>query len=31
MVVIQGKVAVDQNIGMGAPYPVIIQDAKVSK
>lgn len=31
VVVIQGKVAVDQNIGMGAPYPVIIQDAKVSK
>lgn len=31
VVVIQGKVAVDQNIGMGSAYPVIIQDAKVSK
>ncbi len=31
VVVVQGKVAIDQNIGMGTPYPVIIQDAKVSK
>jgi hypothetical protein len=31
VVVVQGTVAVDQNIGMGTPYPVIIQDAKVSR
>jgi len=31
VVVVQGKIAVDQDIGMGTPYPVIIQDAKVSK
>ncbi len=31
VIVVQGKVALDQDIGMGTPYPVIIQDAKVSK
>ncbi len=31
VVVVQGKVALDQNIGMGTPYRIIIQDAKVSK
>jgi hypothetical protein len=31
VVVVQGKVALDQNIGMGTPYPIIIQDAKVTK
>jgi hypothetical protein len=31
VVVVQGKVSLDQDIGMGTPYPVIIQDAKVSK
>jgi hypothetical protein len=31
VVVVKGKVAVDQDIGMGAPYPVIVQDAKVTK
>lgn len=31
VVVVKGKVAVDLDIGMGTPYPVIIQDAKVAK
>ncbi|HVO21913.1 MAG TPA: hypothetical protein VMU15_21860 [Anaeromyxobacter sp.] len=31
VVVVQGKVAVDQDIGMGAPYPVVVQDAKVTR
>ncbi|HTO97590.1 MAG TPA: hypothetical protein VMK66_11145 [Myxococcales bacterium] len=31
VVVVQGKVAVDQDIGMGTPYQVMIQDAKVSR
>ncbi len=31
VVVVQGKVALDQDIGMGTPYPIIIQDAKVTK
>lgn len=31
VVLVRGKVALDQDIGMGAPYPVIIQDAKVSR
>lgn len=31
VVTVQGTVAVDQDIGMGTPYPVIIQDAKVSR
>jgi hypothetical protein len=31
VVTVQGTVAVDQDIGMGTPYPVIIQDAKVTK
>jgi hypothetical protein len=31
VVTVQGTVAVDQDIGMGTPYPVIIQDAKVVK
>jgi hypothetical protein len=31
VVTVQGKVAVDQDIGMGTPYPVIIEDAKVTK
>jgi hypothetical protein len=31
VVVVQGKVGVDQDIGMGTPYPVLVQDAKVSK
>ena len=31
VVVVQGKVALNQNIGMGTPYPIIIQDAKVMK
>jgi hypothetical protein len=31
VVVVHGKVAVDQDIGMGAPYPVVVQDAKVTR
>jgi hypothetical protein len=31
VVVVKGTVSLDQNIGMGTPYPIIIQDAKVSK
>ncbi len=31
VVTVRGTVAVDQDIGMGTPYPVIIQDAKVTK
>ncbi len=31
VVVVKGTVALDQNIGMGTPYPIIIQDAKVTK
>ncbi|HET6413097.1 MAG TPA: hypothetical protein VFG53_13655 [Anaeromyxobacter sp.] len=31
VVTVQGIVAVDQDIGMGTPYPVIIQDAKVTQ
>jgi hypothetical protein len=31
VVVVHGTVALDQNIGMGTPYPIIIQDAKVTK
>ena len=31
VVTVQGKVAVDQDIGMGTPYPVIVQDAKVAR
>jgi hypothetical protein len=31
VVIVQGKVAVDQDIGMGAPYPVVVQDAKVTR
>lgn len=31
VVTVQGTVALDQNIGMGTPYPIIIQDAKVTK
>jgi hypothetical protein len=31
VVVVEGKVALDQDIGMGAPYPIIIQDATVSR
>jgi len=31
VVTVEGTVAVDQDIGMGTPYPVIIQDAKVTQ
>jgi hypothetical protein len=31
VVIVHGKVAVDQDIGMGAPYPVVVQDAKVTR
>ena len=31
VVTVQGTVAIDQDIGMGTPYPVIIQDAKVTQ
>jgi hypothetical protein len=31
VVTVQGTVAVDQDIGMGAPYPVVVQDAKVAR
>jgi hypothetical protein len=31
VVTVQGKVALDQDIGMGAPYPVVVQEAKVAR
>jgi hypothetical protein len=31
VVTAKGKLAVDQDIGMGTPYPVLIQDAKLEK
>jgi len=31
VIVVQGRVALDQNIGMGTPYPIIVQDARVSR
>ncbi|HET6437959.1 MAG TPA: hypothetical protein VFG59_07855 [Anaeromyxobacter sp.] len=31
VVTVRGKVAVDQDIGMGTPYPVIIEDAQVTR
>ena len=31
VVVVRGKVAIDQDIGMGTPYPVVVQDAKVTR
>jgi hypothetical protein len=31
VITVKGTLAVDQDIGMGAPYPVIVQDAKVTK
>jgi len=31
VVTVKGKLAVDQDIGMGTPYPVLIEDAKVEK
>jgi hypothetical protein len=31
VVTVKGKLAVDQDIGMGTPYPVLIQDAKLEK
>ena len=31
VVTVQGKVAVDQDIGMGTPYPVIVEGAKVAR
>ena len=31
VITVRGQVALDQNIGMGAPYPVIVQDAKVAR
>jgi hypothetical protein len=31
VITVRGKVALDQNIGMGASYPLIVQDAKVTR
>jgi len=31
VVTVRGKVAVDQDIGMGTPYPVIIEGAQVTR
>jgi len=31
VITVQGTVTIDQDIGLGTPYPVIIQDAKVTR